>query len=96
MSSPWVRVKWRITQRWFDRPDWCWCRAVNWALGYDSLRETIDNASGVEGCRREAATLGYCYCARFACRERLVEIGADPSGLNPVEWVPPADHGDGK
>jgi len=28
LSSPWVRIKGFVTMRWFDRPTWCWTRAV--------------------------------------------------------------------
>jgi hypothetical protein len=91
-GSPWVHLKWRLTHWLIDdarrpRMDRCWATSISWALGLDSLEGALGSSS--TKCREDAARDGYCYCCRFACRETLLGIGADPGELHPDEWVKP-------
>lgn len=88
--SPWVRFKWWMTYRFIDDPrkprmERCWATSISWALGLDTLDGA--RASSSVKCREDAVRDGHCYCCRFACRERLVEIGADPDALQPDQWL---------
>ena len=91
--SPWRWYKERVAYgRMEGDRNVCWSDAVSWFLGYNERPGEGSSAR----CRADARKDGSCYCCRFACRERLAEIGSTTDGITPLEWVAPTEPGEGR